>query len=92
MGRTACTEPQCLYKGDLYFFTAEFCGKLEVQFHAFVNSVAGTAQIVRLHVAQAYATVELLVRYFLTAKLGESEYSYSRSGRFVRPEIIPVTL
>jgi len=27
MGRTACTEPQCLYKGDLYlylywFFTA----------------------------------------------------------------------
>jgi len=20
MGRTACTEPQCLYKGDLYFF------------------------------------------------------------------------
>ena len=21
MGRTACTEPQCLYKGDLYHFT-----------------------------------------------------------------------
>jgi len=21
MGRTACTEPQCLYKGDLYLFT-----------------------------------------------------------------------
>jgi len=20
MGRTACTEPQCLYKGDLYLF------------------------------------------------------------------------
>jgi len=20
MGRTACTEPQCLYKGDLYHF------------------------------------------------------------------------
>ena len=20
MGRTACTEPQCLYKGDLYFY------------------------------------------------------------------------
>jgi hypothetical protein len=20
MGRTACTEPQCLYKGDLYIF------------------------------------------------------------------------
>ena len=24
MGRAACTEPQCLYKGDLYFyFTVE---------------------------------------------------------------------
>jgi len=22
MGRTACTEPQCLYKGDLYLFTS----------------------------------------------------------------------
>ena len=21
MGRTACTEPQCLYKGALYLFT-----------------------------------------------------------------------
>jgi hypothetical protein len=21
MGRTACTEPQCLYKGDLYLYT-----------------------------------------------------------------------
>ena len=21
MGRTACTEPQCLYKGDLYLFS-----------------------------------------------------------------------
>jgi hypothetical protein len=23
MGRTACTEPQCLYKGDLYLFYYE---------------------------------------------------------------------
>jgi hypothetical protein len=22
MGHTACTEPQCLYKGDLYLFTS----------------------------------------------------------------------
>jgi len=24
MGRTACTEPQCLYKGDLYLVTLLF--------------------------------------------------------------------
>jgi len=23
MGRTACTEPQCLYKGELYLFTSD---------------------------------------------------------------------
>jgi len=23
MGSTACTEPQCLYKGALYFFTTQ---------------------------------------------------------------------
>jgi hypothetical protein len=23
MGRTACTEPQCLYKGDLYLYKVE---------------------------------------------------------------------
>jgi len=23
MGRTACTEPQCLYKGDLYLYLVE---------------------------------------------------------------------
>jgi len=25
MGLTACTEPQCLYKGDLYLFTFKYC-------------------------------------------------------------------
>jgi len=24
MGHTACTEPQCLYKGALYFFTFKY--------------------------------------------------------------------
>jgi hypothetical protein len=24
MGRTACTEPQCLYKGDLYLYLFMF--------------------------------------------------------------------
>jgi len=24
MGRTACTEPQCLYKGDIYLFFYAF--------------------------------------------------------------------
>jgi hypothetical protein len=32
MGRTACTEPQCLYKGDLYLFIDDiipiYCEKL----------------------------------------------------------------
>jgi len=27
MGRTACTEPQCLYKGDLYLFFPAPCFK-----------------------------------------------------------------
>ena len=26
MGRTACTEPQCLYKGDLYLYIDLVCG------------------------------------------------------------------
>ena len=26
MGRTACTEPQCLYKGDLYLYLYLHCG------------------------------------------------------------------
>lgn len=37
----------------------EFCGKLEVQLQAFEISVAGTAQIVPLHVTQEYTTVEV---------------------------------
>jgi len=24
MGRTACTEPQCLYKGDLYLYFLQY--------------------------------------------------------------------
>jgi len=28
MGRTACTEPQCLYKGDLYLFLTPVRGDL----------------------------------------------------------------
>ena len=27
MGRTGCTEPQCLYKGALYFFTYQLFGQ-----------------------------------------------------------------
>jgi len=27
MGRTACTEPQCLYKGNLYLYLMLFCYK-----------------------------------------------------------------
>jgi hypothetical protein len=27
MGRTACTEPQCLYKGALYFYLTELAGR-----------------------------------------------------------------
>ena len=28
MGRTACTEPQCLYKGDLYLFCLQHTPRL----------------------------------------------------------------
>jgi len=28
MGRTACTEPQCLYKGTLYLYLTNFSAKL----------------------------------------------------------------
>jgi hypothetical protein len=27
MGRTACTEPQCLYKGEIYLFFPQIFGK-----------------------------------------------------------------
>jgi hypothetical protein len=30
MGRTACTEPQCLYKGDLYLSRVIFSTKIEI--------------------------------------------------------------
>ena len=37
MGRTACTEPQCLYKGDLYlYYLYPWWGK--VSFHFSSNS------------------------------------------------------
>jgi len=28
MGRTACTEPQCLYKGDLYLYVKRDVGNV----------------------------------------------------------------
>jgi len=31
MGRTACTEPQCLYKGDLYLYFFTNSGWLEMR-------------------------------------------------------------
>jgi len=31
MGRTACTEPQCLYKGALYLFTSILMSRPSVQ-------------------------------------------------------------
>ena len=33
MGRTACTEPQCLYKGDLYLFISLFNGLRTLNLH-----------------------------------------------------------
>jgi len=29
MGRTACTEPQCLYKGDLYLYLLLYLPELQ---------------------------------------------------------------
>jgi hypothetical protein len=53
MGRTACTEPQCLYKGDLYLlskFTIEngaLCYR--VYFSSFCNNMyEGIGQFLRL--------------------------------------------
>jgi len=37
MGRTACTEPQCLYKGALYIFTFLLYWKSR-QIHIFQNN------------------------------------------------------
>jgi len=38
VGRTACTEPQCLYKGALYLFLPmNAYGGVEVQLHMFLN-------------------------------------------------------
>jgi len=40
MGRTACTEPQCLYKGALYlFYLAE--SSFEVQHHSLLAYIYG---------------------------------------------------
>jgi hypothetical protein len=41
MGRTACTEPQCLYKGALYICTVQYCRiiikRMVQQAHAFLH-------------------------------------------------------
>ena len=37
MGRTACTEPQCLYKGDLYLYLPLVLLKKETLFYTQSN-------------------------------------------------------
>jgi hypothetical protein len=47
MGRTACTEPQCLYKSALYhIFTTRFSCNSE--FACAVNSILNIAEFYRL--------------------------------------------
>jgi len=36
MGRTACTEPQCLYRGALYFFTLGYLAPGTTKFLVFL--------------------------------------------------------
>jgi hypothetical protein len=43
MGRTACTEPQCLYKGDLYLYL--YSSHNYVEIHLFVvNNIFSVIQ------------------------------------------------
>jgi len=45
MGHTACTEPQCLYKGDLYLYICFVCAKSWF----FTQSVQNVAQNKQYH-------------------------------------------
>jgi hypothetical protein len=52
MGRTACTEPQCLYKGVLYLYlyhALKTYGRVEVKLHTFINSAADGRELSVLH-------------------------------------------
>ena len=40
MGRTACTEPQCLYKGDLYLYLCSITYKIDVSLGFTVRMLA----------------------------------------------------
>ena len=60
MGRTACTEPQCLYKGALFFFFTLWSQKLNTEFtrppffvvyvvrHKFLNKSVKFARMFKL--------------------------------------------
>ena len=46
MGRTACTEPQCLYKGALYlFFLTMLASRMRYQEHSYNFSGGNSAEM-----------------------------------------------
>ena len=54
MGRTACTEPQCLYKGELYRLPFIFYNRLVTEWN--VQMVTNTFRVywVQIQVKRAY--------------------------------------
>jgi len=100
MGRTACTEPQCLYKGALYLLctfvtlpdflnrrteTGTATRKLRANIHS--NIQIFTQRHVWLHETSLYTSIELYLCYTLSwpTALEGGEWTASRPGRSLPP-------
>jgi len=71
MDRTACTEPQCLYKGDLYlyllfvFFLPKLYGTMisNVSIHFLVTNVANVLMVTTIQVSKYTALAGHTLKY-----------------------------
>ena len=87
MGRTACTEPQCRYKGDLYLFYLGYvptCIQLNIDRHhrhAFDNSVTQNSSVL-------FTPTNIFKNQFISLRTGRSGDRIPLEGEVVptRPD------
>ena len=61
MGRTACTEPQCLYKGALYLHLTKFYSLKRITPGKPVNIRGSTLFLERLQICWSGAVVDVIL-------------------------------
>ena len=80
MGRTACTEPQCLYKGALYiYFSFTFC----TSFSKRNEKGEGQFVLARYNTSRHRGTAEVQRHAILMSALVGSGWPASRPGRCI---------